>query len=209
MLRSARSPFLAFLVAFGTLTSCKKDTVDGLKVQAHNDNAFMTIMHEMSKEMDAMMPTMDPDNDYAMMMVMHHTGAIKMAQKEVSDGKDAMMKGIAQKVITAQQAEITQFNAFLTGHPAHSPMVMEFMDRAMLAMKTMDKNNDLRVITGNADQDFAQLMIDHHTSAVEMSEDELFLGRETTPKTMATKIIADQQMEITELQDWLLKNKKY
>jgi uncharacterized protein (DUF305 family) len=209
MLRSARFSLLATLVAFGALTSCKKDSVDGLKVQAHNDNAFMTIMHDMSKEMDMMTPTMDPDNDYAMMMVMHHTGAIKMAQKEVSDGKDATMKAIAQRVITTQQAEITQFNAFLTSHPAHSPMVMEFMDRAMMAMETMDKNNDLRVLTGEADQDFAQLMIDHHASAVEMSEDELSLGREATPKTMATKIIADQQMEITELQDWLLKNKKY
>jgi uncharacterized protein (DUF305 family) len=209
MLRSARFPLLAALFAFGALTSCKKDTVDGLKVQAHNDNAFMTIMHDMSKEMDAMKPTMDPDNDYAMMMVMHHTGAIKMAQKELSSGDDATMKAIAQRVITTQQAEVTQFNAFLTAHPAHSPMVMEFMDRADAVMMAMDKNNDLRVLTGDADQDFAQLMIDHHSSAVEMSEDELSLGRETTPKTIAAKIITDQQKDIEELQDWLLKNKQY
>jgi uncharacterized protein (DUF305 family) len=209
MLRSLRLPLLASLFAFGALTSCKKDEADGLMVQPHDQNAFMTIMHDMSKEMDMMTPTMDPDNDYAKMMVMHHTGAIKMGQKELSDGDDPTIKAIAQKMITAQQAEIAQFNAFLTSHPAHAPMVMEFMDRAMMAMETMDKNNDLRVLTGDADQDFAQLMIDHHTSAIEMSEDELSLGRETTPKTMATKIIADQQMEIKELQDWLLKNKKY
>lgn len=211
MLRSVHYPLLVTLFALGAFTSCKKDNTSpsGLVVQAHDQNAFMTIMHDMSKQMDAMKPTMDPDNDYAMMMVMHHTGAIKMAQKELSDGKDATIKDIAQKMIAAQQAEITQFNAFLASHPAHAPMTMEFMDRAMMAMQTMDKNNDLRVITGDADQDFAQLMIDHHTSAIEMSEDELALGRDNTPKTMATKIIADQQMEIQELQDWLLKNKKY
>ncbi|TYZ07236.1 DUF305 domain-containing protein [Hymenobacter lutimineralis] len=209
MLRSLRLPLLACLFAVGALASCSKDEADGLKVQAHNDNAFMTIMHDMSKEMDMMTATMDPDVDYAKMMVMHHTGAIKMAQKELSAGDNAAMKAIAQRMITAQQAEITQFNAFLTSHPAHAPMVMEFMDRAMMAMETMDKNNDLRVLTGDADQDFAQLMIDHHTSAIEMSEDELELGREATPKSMARQIITDQQMEVKELQDWLLANKSY
>ena len=81
MLRSLRLPLLASLFAFGALTSCKKDEADSLKVQAHNDNVFMTIMHDRSKEMDMMTATMDPDNDYTKMMVMHHTGAIKMAQK--------------------------------------------------------------------------------------------------------------------------------
>jgi uncharacterized protein (DUF305 family) len=209
MPRSLRFTLFASVLAFGALTSCNKDEADGLKVQAHDKNAFMSIMHDMSKEMDMMTATMDPDNDYAKMMVMHHMGAIKMAQKELSDGDNATMKAIAQRVITAQQAEITQFNAFLAGHPAHAPMVMEFMDRAMMVMEMMDKNNDLRVLTGDADQDFAQLMIDHHTSALEMSEDEIELGREATPKAMARKIITDQQMEIKELQDWLLANNSY
>lgn len=86
-------------------------------------------------------------------------------------------------------------------------MVMEFMARAMMATETMDKNNDLRVLTGDADQNFAQLMIDHHTSAIEMSEDVLELGRENATKALASTIVAGQQMEITELQDWLLRNK--
>ena len=102
MLRSLRLPLLSALLAVGALTSCKKDEADGLIGQAHDQNAFMTIMHDMSKEMDMMTATMAPDNDYAMMMVMHHTGAIKMAQKEFSNGDNATIKAIAQKMIIAQ-----------------------------------------------------------------------------------------------------------
>ena len=99
MLRSLRLPLLSALLAVGALTSCKKDEADGLIGQAHDQNAFMTIMHDMSKEMDMMTATMAPDNDYAMMMVMHHTG---MAQKEFSNGDNATIKAIAQKMIIAQ-----------------------------------------------------------------------------------------------------------
>lgn len=197
---------LVTLLALGFgFTACNKDDSDGFKLQAHDENTFMRIMHDMSEDMDMMQPTMDPDNDYAMMMIMHHTGAIKMGQQELKDGDDPTIRAIAQRMISAQQAEIEQFKAFLATHPAHAPMVMEFHERAMMAMATMDRNNDLRPLTGDADRDFAQLMIDHHTSAIEMSEDILELGRDTQTKVLARQIIEDQEMEIKELQEWLLR----
>lgn len=78
----------------------------------------------------------------------------------------------------------------------------ESMHRMMMA-------NDLRMITGNADNDFAQLMIDHHQSAIESSESVIRYGKETMTKQIARKIIDDQRMEISALQEWLLKNKKH
>jgi len=213
MPRFPRLPLLAVVCLSLATTACKKDTTTpaatGLQVQAHDQNAMMKIMHDMMNQMNAIVGTMDPDNDYALMMKAHHTGAINMANKELAAGTDATIKAMAQRMITAQQAEITQFNAFLAAHQAQAPMVMEFMDRAMKTMEVMDRNNDIRVLTGNADRDFAQLMIDHHTSAVDMSRDLLELGRENTTRTLARQIIADQQMEIKELQTWLLTNKGY
>lgn len=211
MLRSVRFPVLAALLAFGALTSCKKDdaTPAGLQVQPHDQSALMTIMHNMMKDMGKMTPTGDPDNDFAMMMKMHHQGAINMANEELKNGKDTEMINTAKSIIATQQAEIQQFTAFLAAHPAHTPFLPEFAMKQDENMMRMDQANDLRPLTGNTDYDFAQLMVDHHSSAVENSDLELKYGRENTTKALAQNIIDEQKMEIKQFQAWLLKNKKF
>lgn len=203
---------LAAAICLGlATTSCKKDDASpsGLQVQAHDQNEMMTIMHDMMHDMHTMSSTMDPDNDFAMMMKMHHQGAIMMAQKELAAGSNAEMKSFAQNVVTAQQAEITQLDAFLTAHQPIGPMVMDFHTESMASMEKMDRAADLRVITGNIDRDFAQLMQDHHQSAVEMAQSELKYGRTAAMKTLAQQIIDEQTQEIKTLQTWLLTNKGY
>lgn len=211
MLRSVRFPLLAALLAFGALTSCKKDdsTPAGLQVQAHDQSALMTIMHNMMRDMSMMTATNDPDNDFAMMMVMHHQGAINMANEELKNGKDTEMRALATSIIAKQKSEITQFNAFKTSHAPHAPFVPEFFMKQDENMMRMDEANDLRPLTGNTDYDYAQLMVDHHMSAIENSDLELKYGRENTTKTLAQNIIDDQKMEIKQFQAWLLKNKKF
>ncbi len=46
----------------------------------------------------------------------------------------------------------------------------------------------------------------HHQSAIEMAKMELDYGTHAEMKTMASKIIEDQEKEIKELQEWLLAN---
>ena len=211
MKKLLRLPLLALTLGCAALatSSCSKDDSDSLAVQAHDQNAMMTIMHDMMKDMDAMPSTMDPDHDFAMMMKMHHMGAIKMAQKELASGSNSEMKTFAQNVVTAQQAEITQLDAFLSAHQPAAPMVMGFHTEAMESMEKMDRAADLRVISGNTDRDFAQLMQDHHQSAVEMAQSELKYGRVASMKTLAQQIIDEQTGEIKTLQTWLLTNKGY
>nr|WP_317175219.1 DUF305 domain-containing protein [Hymenobacter qilianensis] len=79
----------------------------------------------------------------------------------------------------------------------------------MMNMTQMMQAVDLRPLTGNPDFDFAQLMVDHHQAAIENSDALLKYGRENVTKALAEQIIADQKMEIKELQEWLLANKKY
>src|SRR3546814_4867352 len=73
----------------------------------------------MMDEMMAMQMTKDPDNDFAMMMKIHHLGAIDMANLELKNGNDEQLKAMAQTIIETQQAEITQLDAFLQVHSAH------------------------------------------------------------------------------------------
>lgn len=72
-----------------------------------------------SEKMSAMPTTGNPDIDFAMMMRMHHQGAIDMAQAELKNGKDPQLRRMAQSIITAQKKEIAQFDQTLAerGHP--------------------------------------------------------------------------------------------
>src|SRR6187402_1977320 len=48
-------------------------------------------METMSKEMASMQMTGDADRDFALMMRIHHQGAIDMSQAELATGKDPQM----------------------------------------------------------------------------------------------------------------------
>lgn len=78
------------------------------------------MMKDMSTKMQSMPMSGDPDVDFAMMMRIHHQGAIDMANPELSNGKDPQMKKMAKAIIAAQKKEIAQFDAYLAkhGHPA-------------------------------------------------------------------------------------------
>ena len=213
MTKFLRFPRFALLalgaaLSFGT-SSCSKDYSDSLKLIKHDESVYMRNMHESMAKMEAMPKTGDPDNDYSSMMIIHHESAIKNSQEELKSGKSAEMKAMAQSIITKQEAEIKQFQAFLAGHPAHAPAVPEFTALQMMNMMQMQKAVDLRPLTGDPDFDFAQLMTDHHQGAVGNSEALLKYGRENVTKVLAQQIITDQKMEIKMLQDFLLANKKY
>lgn len=70
-------------------------------------------MMGMMKSMDAMKMSGDTDRDFAMMMKMHHQGAIDMAQIELKNGKDAEMRAMAKGIIEAQRKEIKEFDEWL------------------------------------------------------------------------------------------------
>ncbi len=48
------------------------------------------------------------DRMWTQMMIKHHEGAIQMARTELSKGSSSEAKALAQKIIDAQQAEITE-----------------------------------------------------------------------------------------------------
>lgn len=76
-------------------------------------------MAVMDKMMDGMhiMPTNNPDRDFATMMIPHHQGAIDMANLQLKYGKDAELRALAEKIIQAQQTEIVQLRDRLAKLP--------------------------------------------------------------------------------------------
>ncbi len=113
----------------------------------------------------------------------------------------------AQKIITEQQMEIQQFKTILATITVDN-MDMEYMMEQMEGMKKMDKAIDVQLITGDIDNDFATLMIWHHQRAIDDASGYLHHGNNSQLKTIANNIIKAQTMEIQELSNWLIANKR-
>ena len=61
---------------------------------------------------------MDFDRMFLEMMILHHEGAIEMAEQQLAEGKYQPTKDLSQAVITGQQAEIDEMNALIASLPA-------------------------------------------------------------------------------------------
>lgn len=189
------------------ITACTKDNDNNQFLQSHDDNRMMDTMHAIMDRMMAMPMTNDPEIDFSKMMIMHHQGAINMANVQLQDGKNDSLKRTAQKIITEQQMEIQQFQTILATLTKDNTD-MEYMMEQMEGMKKMDKAIDVQLITGDIDNDFATLMIWHHQSAIDDASGYLHHGNNAQLKTIANNIIKAQTIEIQELSDWLIANRR-
>ena len=62
-------------------------------------------MERMHRDM-SILPSGDPDRDFATMMIPHHQGAVDMAKVELQFGKDPVLRRLAQGIIIEQLQEI-------------------------------------------------------------------------------------------------------
>ncbi|GAB3840866.1 DUF305 domain-containing protein [Hymenobacter jeollabukensis] len=168
---------------------------------------MMMAMNNMMQQMHATKPKGNTDHDFAHMMMDHHRGAVEMAAVELRDGKDAMLRQMAEKISADQKKEIqeleqiaTRLDDAPTNYQPTNPSD-PFQRKMTASMDGMMKNMPQE--SGNVDQDFAAMMIPHHQSAIDMAQAELDHGRDTRLKEMAQQMINAQQQEIKQLQDWL------
>lgn len=188
-----------------TIFSCSKKN-ERIKIQPHDENRMMKEMHIMMNKMETTPMPGDPDHHFAKMMQLHHEGAIKMVNIVLAEGKDETIKKIAQKMKEAQTMEIASLQEFLNTHKMHD-VNQEFNMKMEMSMGKMGRNADLQIINGNLDHDFAILIIFHHQSAIEMADLVIHYGHEPVINKMAKMMKEDQEMEIKELQEWLLRNR--
>ena len=147
----------------------------------------------------------DADVMFLQMMYPHHAQAVDMAKRVPSRSQNQQVITLAQNIEKAQAPEMKQMTALLTsfGKPAPSTEMsghdMPGMG-GMPGMMSAEQMNDLTGLSGKAfDQLWLQMMIDHHSGAVDMSNTELRDGTNADTKKLAQAIIANQQAEITQM----------
>ena len=78
---------------------------------------MMQAMEHMNRDM-SIVPSGDPDRDFAAMMIPHHQGAVDMAKVELQFGKNPILRRLAQGIIVEQLQEIEVMQRELRQLPA-------------------------------------------------------------------------------------------
>lgn len=81
------------------------------------EKSMMAAMEKMSQTMAAVPMTGNADRDFVAMMIPHHAGAIDMARFELSNGRDPVMRKLAEAIVSAQESEISEMQAWQKAHP--------------------------------------------------------------------------------------------
>jgi len=193
----------------GSTSAMDHSSMDNMSANMSDETKkLMMPMHDMMQKMMDMKMSGDVDHDFTHMMIEHHKGAIGMSKVVLQSGDDAKIRSIAEKSISKQQKEIEQLtthtkksaNATSTESTAGKQM-MATMDDSMEQMKKIE-------YSGDADHDYAHMMIQHHKDAIEMAKVEVQHGKDAQLKAMAQKLIEDQTKEIGELEAWTKANNK-
>ena len=168
-------------------------------------------MAKMMQQMNGGKPIGNTDHDFAHMMMAHHQGAVDMSAVELRDGKDATLRAMAEKITADQKKEITDLDkvADRLDGSAKNYAPKDPNDKFQMKMdQSMKPMMAPMTPSGNVDQDYAMMMVGHHTSAVQMAEAEIALGKDAETKKMAQQMIDAQTKEIQQFNDWMAKSGK-
>lgn len=151
----------------------------------------------------------DADTEFAQMMIIHHEGAIEMADLAVTNAQSQEVKDLAADISAAQGPEIDTMTSWLQawGEETSPDSAMEGMDHGGMEMDGMDQETvmaELEALEGEQfDQRFLELMIAHHEGAVEMAQEEIDAGENSDATELAQMIVSDQTTEIATMQAML------
>jgi uncharacterized protein (DUF305 family) len=151
----------------------------------------------------------DADITFAQQMIPHHAQAIAMAEMATTHAASPKVRELAANIKQAQQPEIDQMTGWLQAWGAQVPSTatndMGGMGHgsggSMPGMMSAEQMNQMNQASGaQFDRMFLQMMIEHHTGAIEMAQTEVNDGENSEAQQLAQKIITDQQNEIIEMQ---------
>jgi uncharacterized protein (DUF305 family) len=166
----------------------------------------------MSHDMSMDLGPADADYDLRFIdgMLMHHQGAVNMAEEALSKSQRPEIKKLAQDIITAQNREISQMKEWRTAwYPKADSTPMAYHSQMGHMMAMTDKQKQAMMMsmdlgTGDAEFDlrFINAMVPHHDGALVMAKDALSKSQRPEVKKLAQDILTSQQQEIEQMNQW-------
>lgn len=157
------------------------------------------------------------DAMFVQMMTPHHEQAVEMSDMLLEkQGIDARVVSLAREIKAAQGPEITTMTQWASSwgvsaddgmdHSGmdHGSMGGVSMSGSMSGMMSADDMNRLRSAQGvDAAKLFLDQMIEHHTGAITMAQNEIRSGKDAAAKQLAQSIATTQQREIATMRQLL------
>lgn len=192
----ARLGAIAAAVALAAaLTSCS-----GESEQA---TGFVTSADAASSEAAEAPVHGDADIAFAQTMIVHHEGAIEMAELAIKEAASPEVQDLALGIADAQGPEIDRMTAWLEewgASPAH-----DGTDHAGMDMDGLDQAGAVAELEGldgvDFDRRFLELMIAHHEGAIVMAAAQIEAGTNREALGLARMIGDTQRAEIARMQE--------
>ncbi|MHC1559119.1 DUF305 domain-containing protein [Actinomycetospora sp. C-140] len=144
------------------------------------------------------------DVAFAQGMIPHHQQALAMVAPAAQRATAPEVRDLATRIGREQGPEIEQMNQMLAAWGAPPAPSGSMAAMPMHGMMSDAQMQQLGAQSGPAfDRMFLQMMIEHHTGAVQMAQTEQAQGRNPRAVELAAAIVLAQQREIAEMQGML------
>ncbi len=197
----------ALLLAATLLTACGSDEDDSV---ASGDNTPASGGSTTGADEGTDADFNDADVAFAQGMIPHHRQAVQMAVLADDRAESEEVKDLASQIEAAQDPEIETMEGWLAEWGAtvepHSDMDgMEGMsDGGGVGMMSDEDMTMLEEVDGAAfDQQFLEMMAEHHRGAIEMAQTEIEDGRFSDAIALAEEIVESQMAEVQEIEELL------
>ncbi len=145
----------------------------------------------------------DYDLQFIDTMIVHHQGAVDMAEKCGEKAAKAEIKKLCADIISSQTKEIEQMRAWRESWFAGKAPAINMQLAGMAdSMKGMDMKKLASLNGIGYDLEFIRQMIPHHVGAVEMAKEAIAKTKRAEIKTLAEAIIKAQDAEIKQMKTW-------
>ncbi|GAB7189552.1 DUF305 domain-containing protein [Kineococcus sp. NUM-3379] len=141
------------------------------------------------------------DTAFAQGMIVHHEGAVEMAELAATRAGSPEVVDVAQDILDAQGPEIELMRRWLTawgeplrgpgGHAAHGDMGMMSEEEMAALERARGTDFDRLFLTG---------MIEHHRAAVEMARAQEAAGSDPEARAVAGRMAVEQGEEIVRME---------
>lgn len=179
---------------------------------AQNSDSLPGMNHgsEMTMDMDLGPKDENFDLRFIDAMLLHHQGAIDMAEEALEKSDRTEIKQLAQAIVDAQQQEIQQMQNWRQAwYPdaGEQPVMYHAEMGHMMPMSaemqsSMTMSEDLGAADAEFDLRFINAMVPHHEGAVKMAAEALEKSDRPEIQELAQQIIDSQQPEIDQMQQW-------